>query len=384
MKNANTNRHKANKFESTQEENVLKIILNKLPDTTLRVNNQGQILAIYGSNIGQDNIASKENKGKNLSDILPIFIAKGLLFNIKKAVETQNIQIFEYVNTIANQTQYFEAHINHLNQEETTITLRNITPFKTTEKTLNDKINHFEQEKRVLEKYIDSNLQMENFAYIASHDLREPLRTMRNFGQLLDRNIRSKIDKKNQGYLDFIVDAANRMNQLIEDLLTYTRANTDPFERVAINITNLLSQVINDLHDKISEVNIQVTVKYVPITIYGSLTRIQQIFQNLIENAIKFHQKQADFTDKEPFIIISCQDTPSHWQFSIEDNGIGISKEFFTDIFSVFKTLHSREKYQGTGIGLALVQRIIQQHEGEIWVESEEGQGSTFHFTLLK
>ena len=382
MENSHVNQQEKNKFESLKEENnILKDFLSMHPDTLIRINNQGQLLSIYGATEGLLNnaISSKDNEGKKLDEVLPVFIAKGLLFNIKKAQETQSIQHFEYIDTLAEPTQYFEARITTINTQESLITLRNISSQKIAEKALKDKVNHFEQEKRALEKYIDSNLQMENFAYIASHDLREPLRTMRNFGQLLDRNIRTVIDEKNQGYLDFIIDAANRMNQLIEDLLTYTRANTDPFEREAINTTNVLSQIINGLHAEIEEAAIQVIVKDIPTTIYGSSARIQQVFQNLIENAVKFHRK-----DVKSILTIAYQDTPTHWQFSIEDNGIGISKDFFNEIFAVFKKLHSRQKYQGTGIGLALVKRIILQHEGEIWVESEEEQGSIFHFTLLK
>lgn len=354
------------------------ILLNSLPDTTLQVSYQGQISAIYGSPDKQTKITST-SKDKHLDDVLPVFIAKGLIFNIKKAIDTQSLQVFEYIDTSSEGTQYFEARINSISLEECIISLRNITSFKITEKELLDQANDFKQEKRALEKYIDSNLQMENFAYIASHDLREPLRTMRTFGQFLDKRIRAEIDDKSRNYLDFIIDAADRMNQLIEDLLTYTRVNTEPFEREAINVANMLAQVTSGLHDEIKETDAQIIAQDLPATIYGSTNRIQQVFHNLIGNAVKFHK-----ADEKPVIDISFQETPTHWQFSIKDDGIGISKDFFNDIFTVFKKLHGRQKYPGTGIGLALVKRIIGQHEGEIWVESEEGQGSTFHFTLLK
>ncbi len=355
----------------------LKAILNSLPDTVIKVSYQGKILTIYGT--ATIALASKDNKGKHLDEVLPVFIAKGLVFNIKKAIETQQTQRFEYIDTSNKETQYFEARISPVNNKESVIILRNITSLKATEKALVDKVTAFEQEKRTLEKYIDTNMQMENFAYIASHDLREPLRTMRTFGQLLNRRIKTELDEKSRGYLDFILDASLRMNQLIEDLLTYTRANTEPFERAAINTTNVLSQVINDLNDEINKANAQIIVKDIPTTIYGSTVRVQQIFQNLIDNAIKFHRSEV-----QPIINISYQDTPTHWQFSIEDNGIGIAKEFFDDVFTVFKKLHGRQKYPGTGIGLALVKRIVGQHEGEIWVESDKKQGCTFYFTLKK
>ncbi|MEZ4984665.1 MAG: PAS domain S-box protein [Saprospiraceae bacterium] len=363
-------------------EELLEAVVNAIPDIKIRVNvENGIILASYGQE--QQAEHSLLNRvhvtGRKLDEVLPIFIAKGLLFNASNALLSKELTTFEFLDSGQGQIYHYEARINRINDQEVIIIIRDITQLKMVEKALNDQITKFDQKNRQLEKYIESNLQLENFAYVASHDLREPIRTMRTFAQFLQRRIGATLDTDSSQHLAFIIASANRMNQLIEDLLTFSKVNSEALTHEAIEIEDLLQAIIQNLQTTISENKAEIIVREMPDRIYGSLTRIQQLFQNLIANAIKFRQEGIP-----PKVIIESGETPTHWVFSVADNGIGIEEEFFDQIFVIFQKLHSPQAYAGTGIGLALVKRIITQHGGEISVQSQPGVGTTFRFTILK
>lgn len=230
-----------------------------------------------------------------------------------------------------------------------------------------------------LEKYIESNMQLENFAYIASHDLKAPIRTIISFSQLLERNLKNKLDKNGKEYLDFIVSASRNMKDLIEDLLAYSRINNQPIRSKALSVENLLLAITSEIRTTINEKKAIVQWKNLPSLINGDLIKLKQLFQNLITNAIKFQK-----IDTQPIITISCKETETAWQFSIQDNGIGIEPQYFERVFSLFQKIHLKSEYEGTGLGLAICKKIIAQHRGEIWVASEFGQGTTFYFTISK
>ncbi len=362
-------------------ETLLKVTLNTLPDIKIRINQSGQVLSVYSPPQERTTFSMlpEEMVGKNLTDCLPNFVAKGILHNSEKARREEEVQDFEFVYANANENKHFEARINALNDQEAMVVLRNISALKKAEKGLNENIRELDIKNRQLQAYIESNLQLENFAYIASHDLREPVRTMRTFAQILKRHLGDQLDEDALSYLGFIINGANQMNELIEDLLTYSRVNTDPMEKESIDLAELLEEINEGLASSIGEFSAQVTTKDLPKAIFGSRVRIKQLFQNLIANGIKFARQ-----DVPPSIRIGVEDKDTHWQFAVEDNGIGISPEYFEQIFKLFKKLHSRQDYEGTGIGLALCEKIIEQHHGEIWLESTVGEGTTFYFTLAK
>jgi PAS domain S-box-containing protein len=372
---------KTTEIRLQEGEALLKAVLDAMPDTKLHVKLDGTIIAVYSSpqNKGEQTYFSQEIEGKNLLDIMPVFTAKGLLFNVGKAIKTKSLQSFEYLNVIDDMTYYFEARINQVTEEEAIIILRDITSVKKTENDLNEQIYKHDQNVRELKKYIESNLQLENFAYIASHDLREPLRTMRMFGQFLKKKIGDQLDKENLSYLDFIISGAKRMNELIEGILTYSRVDTDPLEKEVIDTECLIADIIDNLSKAIEKEQATVIIEQVPASIYGSRIRLEQVFQNLIANGIKFSKPNVP-----PRIVISGYETKTHWVFKVLDNGIGIKKEFFDQIFVLFKKLHNNKDFEGAGIGLALLKRIIEQHQGVIWLESEENVGTTFLFSLAK
>jgi light-regulated signal transduction histidine kinase (bacteriophytochrome) len=232
-------------------------------------------------------------------------------------------------------------------------------------------------EKELINKLKTSNKELEQFAYVASHDLQEPLRMVASFSQLLQRRYKDQIDEDANDYIEFIVEGANRMKDLIDDLLAFSRLNTEAKEFKLTDINNVLDDVLVNLNPSIVENNAQITHGPLPIIKVDS-SQIRQLLQNLISNAIKFHG------DKPPKIHISAKESGKEWLFSVSDNGIGIDTEHLEKIFNVFNRLHTREEYEGTGIGLAICKRIINRHEGRIWVESEEGKGSTFYFTIPK
>jgi light-regulated signal transduction histidine kinase (bacteriophytochrome) len=302
-----------------------------------------------------------------------------MLANIRKAQEQDQLQTFEFFLSNQGMVNYYEARIAPLDEDEVILVLRNMSPLKAIQNDLREQNTKLDQKNRLLQKYIESNLQLENFAYIASHDLREPLRTIRTFAQYLNRDMGQALNERNRAHLDFVIGAANRMNQLIEDLLKYSTVNSDPMTNEPIELPELLTVVLQELQSIITEHKATIKLVNIPALIYGSPARIQQLFQNLISNAVKFRRP-----DLPPRITIEGEENPDYWQFSVRDNGIGIDPEFHRHIFIIFKRLHTIDTYEGTGIGLALVKRIVNQHGGDIWVNSEVGKGTTFTFTILK
>jgi signal transduction histidine kinase len=221
-----------------------------------------------------------------------------------------------------------------------------------------------------------SNAELQQFAYVASHDLQEPLRMVTSYVQLLERRYRGQLDADADDFIAFAVDGAARMQQLIQDLLAYSRVGTrgQPFAPADCQV--VLNQVLSDLQVSIQESDAVVTRDPLP-TVMADATQLGQLFQNLVGNAIKFRG------DRRPEIHVSAERREDgHWLFSVRDNGIGIEPQYAERIFLIFQRLHTRDEYPGTGIGLAICKRIVARHGGRIWVESEPGKGSIFYFTL--
>lgn len=237
-----------------------------------------------------------------------------------------------------------------------------------------------EQLARTINELKRSNQELEQFAYIISHDLQEPLRTIASFTQLLERRYKGKLDKDADEFIDYIVDAAERMQQLIKDLLQYSRVTTRTGKFYPVNVNNIIDKALKNLKTSIDENNAEIRVDKLP-TIMADDLQLIQLFQNLIGNAIKF--KKAD---ESPIIHISSykDDKNNEYVFSVSDNGIGIKPQFAERIFTIFQRLHTRDEYKGTGIGLAIAKKIVERHGGRMWVESELGKGSTFYFTMPK
>jgi signal transduction histidine kinase len=221
-----------------------------------------------------------------------------------------------------------------------------------------------------------TNSELEQFAKIASHDLQEPLRMVSSFMTRLEKKYSQQLDERALRYVFFAKDGAQKMKQIILDLLEYSKAGTisDPTDEV--NLNEVVDSVCGMLRKRIEETKATIHVDELPVLVNYKIP-LQQVFQNLIENSLKFHQK-----DVSPAISISSIQRNNHWKIIVKDNGIGIDPEYFDKVFIVFQRLHSRTDYSGTGLGLSLTKKIIENQGGRIWIQSKKGEGSEFHFTL--
>ncbi len=254
---------------------------------------------------------------------------------------------------------------------------RDISKLKESEQQL--KILNEQLQQRAKE-LIASNQELERFAYVASHDLQEPLRMVSSFLTQVEKKYSDVLDEKGKTYIHFAVDGAKRMRQMILDLLEFSRAgrNIAAVEEVDLNI--LVKDILELHQNQLEETHASVSIGKLP-TLFVAKTGIRQVFQNLISNSLKYNQLKQGLA---PEISICAEEFADFWQFRVKDNGMGIDKEYFEKVFVIFQRLHDRSEYSGTGIGLAITKKIIENLEGEIWIESEVGKGSCFFFTIPK
>ncbi len=221
-----------------------------------------------------------------------------------------------------------------------------------------------------------SNAELEQFAYVASHDLQEPLRAVASCVQLLQKRYEGKLDERANEFIAHAVDGTKRMQALIMDLLAYSRVGTRGHAFEAVNLEETLSDALANLTVAISESGAVITRDPLP-TLQGDDTQLGQLWQNLIGNAVKFRAE-----GRAPQIRVTARRNGDEWTFGVADNGIGIEPQYFERVFRVFQRLHTRTRYAGTGIGLAICKKIVERHGGRIWIESQPEEGSTFYFTL--
>ncbi|MCU7495707.1 MAG: PAS domain S-box protein [Ignavibacteria bacterium] len=269
------------------------------------------------------------------------------------------------------QSIWFEVSNNLLNVSNSSPMLlsifRDISQRKLSEERLNRTINKLEE----------SNRELEQFAYVASHDLQEPLRMVANYTQLLAKRYQNKLDETGKEFISFAVNGAIRMQSLIKDLLAYSRVTTKarPFEETDCN--EVLKEVLLDLKFAVEESKAVIQYGRLPL-ILADRTQFRQLLQNLLSNSLKFR------TEKAPEISITAESRDNEWLFKISDNGIGIDPQYFERIFMLFQRLHDSGTYPGTGIGLAICKKIVERHGGRMYVESAPGRGTAFYFTIAK
>jgi signal transduction histidine kinase len=240
---------------------------------------------------------------------------------------------------------------------------------------LNIKQQSLQQTLNLLEQ---KNNELEQFAYVASHDLQEPLRMVTSFLSQLEKKFADIIDDKGKKYIYFAVDGAKRMRQIILDLLEFSRAGRTENILENVDVNELVNEIRVLFRKQVEEKKAVIQAGGLPV-IRAYKVPVRQVFQNLVSNALKYGKKGIDTE-----ITITFNELKLHWQFAVTDNGIGIAEEYFDKIFVIFQRLHNSDEYNGTGMGLAITKKVIESQGGKIWVESEEGKGSTFYFTLLK
>lgn len=240
-------------------------------------------------------------------------------------------------------------------------------------------VTELQQAQNRLERYAQnlerSNVDLQQFAYVASHDLQEPLRAVSSYCQLIEKHYSGQLDERALRWLQFVVGGAQRMQTLVRDLLTYARVDNKAESWIAVDSDSVCRQAAENLSQAIKEAEAEVTIGKLPV-VWADATQLEALFQNLIGNAVKFRG------ERRPRVSIAAQRVDDVWQFAVRDNGIGIKAEFHERVFEIFKRLESQDRYSGTGIGLAICKRIVERYGGRIWVESQPGQGSTFFFTL--
>ena len=245
--------------------------------------------------------------------------------------------------------------------------------------TINMDVTERKNATRELSRYAQelkrSNEELQQFAYVASHDLQEPLRMVTSYMQLLQQRYKEQLDPDAQEFISYAVDGATRMKSLIQDLLTYSRVETAAREFSVVEMNDVIKTLQRNLRFTLEETGTSITNDELP-KIHADEQQITQLFQNLISNAIKFR------SDQTPHIHLGVKREGRFWQFCVQDNGIGIDQQYYQRIFVIFQRLHNRSKYPGTGIGLAICKKVVERHGGTIWVESTPGQGTTFYFTL--
>jgi len=281
------------------------------------------------------------------------------------------------IKTKDNRELPVEISLNYFYQDEEIFVISHIMDITERRKAQSQLKQAYTDLQRSADELKRSNAELEQFAYVASHDLQEPLRMVTSYTELLEKRYSDRLDDDAQDFMHYAVDGARRMRHLINDLLQYSRLGTKakPFEET--DSGQLAEAAVKNLEKLIHEEQAQVCLEGLP-RIKGDVTQLTQLFQNLIQNAIKFRGEEA------PRVRIDVEDHPAYWEFIVSDNGIGIEPEYRDRIFMIFQRLHNRDVYPGSGIGLALCKKIVERHEGEIWVQSEPGKGTDFHFTISK
>lgn len=349
-------------------------LLEAAPDPTIILDDAGKIVLLNVRAEKRFGYSHNELIGHEVTDIIPFGFTERLMDDgLRSAEEALDQQMGSGAELVAlckdGAVFPVEIMLTPLQTDDdvlVTAAIRDISRRKASEAAMLRKIAELHR----------SNEELSQFAYIASHDLQEPLRMISSYTQLLAKRYAGRLDSDADDFIGFAVDGAERMQRLIQDLLAYSRVGTDSINLAEVSSEKALDEALINLRSAIDDCGAVVTRDALP-TIRADATQLTQLFQNLVGNAIKYRRETT------PHVHISARrNADDKWEFTIKDNGLGIEKQYLTRIFGMFQRLHSREEFSGTGIGLAICKKIVDRHGGNISVESTPGEGSAFHFSL--
>ncbi len=342
-------------------------ILRALPDWLFIINKNGEFTGGNEFSTLQPYIPDFDLMGKTFTEVLPGETA-GLFTNtLNEVIDSDLSASFEYHDTTYHKGNYFKVIIAPFKANEYLLIIRDVTDLKDAQNELEVKAKNLAQ----------SNKELEEFAYIVSHDMKQPIRTIISYLSLLKKKHYELLPADAREFVDFSIDGANKMSDLIRDILQYSKLEQEINMNPEVALNNVVQKVLEGLKDTIDKNNATVIYDQLPV-ITCNKTMVTELFQNLIENAIKYNLSE------KKIVTVSVQDKVSDWLFSVNDNGIGFEQQYAQQIFKIFKRLHTDDEFQGTGIGLSICAKVIEKHGGKIWAESEKGKGSTFYFTLPK
>ena len=349
-------------------------LLEAAPDAMVVVNQSGEIVLLNVQAEKQFGYRRDELLGQKVTNIIPIGFAERLIADdLRSAEDASAQQIGTGIELIAQRKDGSEfpielmlSPLRNANGILVTAAIRDMSVRKKAAVVLLQKVDELNR----------SNEELGQFAYIASHDLQEPLRMVASYTQLLSRRYKGKLGADADEFIAFAADGASRMQRLIQDLLAYSRVGSKGRDLLETSSEDALRQAVVNLRGATEASSAVVTHDPLP-TVLADEMQLIQLFQNLVGNAIKYQRPGV------PRVHVSAvRNGGKNWDFSIEDNGLGIDPQYFERIFGMFQRLHKRDEFAGTGIGLAICKKIVERHGGSIWVESQPGQGSTFRFAL--
>ncbi|MDF2188791.1 PAS domain-containing sensor histidine kinase [Paraflavitalea sp. CAU 1676] len=365
-------------------ESKFRNFLERVPDSIIVVNDDGLIQLVNAKTVTMFGYDREEMIGHHIERLLPERYGSLHPFRrFKTYPGPQSTEVAEGFELFAmrkdGQEFPVELTLSPMETEEgpmLTASIRDVSEKKQLEKVIRDTNITLERKvKQRTEELERKNKELEQFAYVASHDMQEPLRTTASFVDLLRKQYKGKLDENADKYLDYIVQSSDRMKILIRDLLDYSRLGREK-EKRQVDCNSIIEQVKADLNRVIRESQAEIRSGKLPL-LDGFPTELKLLFQNLVSNSIKFRRPGIP-----PTVAINASRCNGAWQFSVTDNGIGIESQYQEKIFVIFQRLHNRTDYEGSGIGLAHCKKIVELHGGQIWVESIPGEGSTFHFTI--
>lgn len=353
-------------------------LVDSMDDIVFTLDTERRYLGVYGQWLDKYGLSPNFFLGKTVREVFGQEAAGIHEEAIERALAGENIG-YQWQLKSARGNRHFHTSLSLIQDSTGSVTGivgvgRDITDLKNLENELRKHRDHLEELVRELSR---SNQELEQFAYVASHDLQEPLRMVASYVQLLARRYKGRLDEDADEFIAYAVDGATRMQQLISDLLAFSRVGTRGRPFTETDSVAALAKALANLQLTIEESGAGITYGELP-TVMADAPQLVQVFQNLIGNAIKFRGTEP------PGIRIMAEESDREWTFSVADNGIGIEPQYAQRIFILFQRLHNRTEYSGTGIGLAICKKIVERHGGRIWVESEQGRGATFYFTIPK